>query len=106
MYDKEYALVYVDQLTSDYAKYRDSDFNVFNKIQIAKNIFKNLIKEDDEKYFVDSLSSYDWYGYEYKSVTGRNDVVRYIDLYVVYDLNTNYLYIFYDKHQYPYDDQF
>jgi hypothetical protein len=100
---QDYTLIYDEQFISDYAKYEE--FNVFDKIQLAKYYFQNLIKETDEKYFVESISSYEWYAYEYTSVTGQYNAVRYNDLYVVHDTTTNYLYIFYDQHQYPYNNQ-
>lgn len=102
--NQEYELGYNDQFKTDYSKY--NDFNVFNKIQLAKDLFKSHIKEKDEKYFPTSLTTFDWYAHEYTSVTGQYNVVRYVDLYVVYDQETNYLYLFYDQHQYPYNDQF
>lgn len=99
-----YVLSYEEQFSTDYSNYED--FNVFNKIQLAKELFKNLIKEKDEKYFITNLTTYDWCASEYTSVSGRYNVVRYVDLYVVHDQDANYLYLFYDKHQYPYNDQF
>lgn len=101
--NEDYALNYDEQFTSDYARY--DDFNVLSKIALAKNIFKNLIRAKDEKYFITTLVVFDWYAYEYTSVTGRYNVVRYVDLYVIIDQETNTLYVFYDEHQYPYNDQ-
>lgn len=101
--NQEYELAYDVQFKTDYSKYKD--FNVFNKIQLANYLFKNLIKEKDEKYFVVSLNTFDWYAHEYTSVTGRYDVVRYVDFYVIHDQEANLLYLFYDQHQYPYNDQ-
>jgi hypothetical protein len=100
---QKYSLIYDEQFMSDYAEYEG--FSVFDKIQLAKYYFQNLIKASDEKYFVESISSYEWYAYEYTSITGQNNVVRYNDLYVVLDTITNYLYLFYDQHQYPHNNQ-
>lgn len=94
--DDEYELSYDNQLTSDYATYED--FDVFDKIELASFYFTNVIKEE-KVYFIDEPTSFDWYGYEYTSTN------RYNDLYVVHDLEENQMYIFYDKHQYPYNNQ-
>lgn len=102
--DEDYKLEYDNQFFTDYAKYKTVD--VFKKIELAHFYFQNRIKEEDEKYFVSELDNYDWYAYEYKKVSeGRVTVIRYIDLYIVHDKNENIMYIFYDKHQYPYNEQ-
>lgn len=101
--NEAYTLSYDEQFTTDYADYKN--FDVFNKILLAKDHFTNLMKQNDEKYFVTSLTSYDWYASEYTRVTGQYNVVRYVDLYVIHDQAANDLYLFYDQHQYPYNDQ-
>ena len=95
---------YEQQFFTDYAKYET--VNIFEKVALAKYYFKNRINRDEEKYFVTELENYDWYGYEYKKVSEDTvRVVRYVDLYILHDKNENVLYIFYDKHQYPYNEQ-
>jgi hypothetical protein len=95
--DGDYKLEYENQLTSDYSNYEG--FDVFDKISLASYYFSNQIREDEKSYFIKELLSYDWYGYEYTSTN------RYVDLYVLHDIEEDNLYIFYDKHQYPYNNQ-
>ena len=102
--NQEYELEYEQQFFTDYAKYET--VNIFEKFALAKYYFKNRINRDEEKYFVTELENYDWYGYEYKKVSEDTvTVVRFVDLYILHDKNENVLYIFYDKHQYPYNEQ-
>ena len=109
--EEDYKLEYETQFFTDYASY--NSFDIFGKIELAKYYFKNVISEDKYEYFVTDLDYYDWYAYEYTNVheyTKKVDgsigrVVRYVDLYVIHDKNEDILYIFYDKHQYPYDSQ-
>ncbi len=101
-YEGDYKLNYENQLYTEYANY--DSFDVFKKIDLAKYYFSNIVK--DKNYFVNELDNYDWYGYEYVKISGEKvSVTRYVDLYVLQDLDNNLLYIFYDKHQYPYDEQ-
>ena len=95
--DDDYELEYENQLTSDYSNYEE--FDVFDKISLASYYFSNQIREDEKSYFIKELLSYDWYGYEYTSTN------RYVDLFVLHDIEEDNLYIFYDKHQYPYNNQ-
>ena len=102
--NQEYELEYEQQFFTDYAKYET--VNIFEKVALAKYYFENMINRNEEKYFVTELENYDWYGYEYKKVSeGTVTVVRFVDLYILHDKNENVLYIFYDKHQYPYNEQ-
>ena len=102
--DEDYKLEYENQFYTEYAKYDTVD--VFDKIQLAKKYHSNVIKEKDEKYFITDLENYDWYGYEYVRRSGNNvTVIRYVDVYIVHDTIEDILYVFYDVHQYPYNDQ-
>lgn len=99
--EEDYELEYENQFFTDYSNYET--INIFEKIQLAKYYFQNLINKDDEKFFVTELKDYDWYGYEYKHVSsGRVTSVRYCDLYILHNKSEDILYIFYDKHQYPF----
>ncbi len=103
-YEDDFKLEYKKQLYTDYANYES--FNIFEKIDLAKQYFSNVINKNKEKYFVNGLDNYDWYGYEYKDTSYETvKVTRYIDFYVLQDLDNNLLYIFYDKHQYLYNNQ-
>lgn len=101
---QEYELEYDKQFFTDYAKYET--INIFDKIELAKFYFQNLISQEEENYFVSNLENYDWFAYEYKKVTNNTvTVVRYVDLYILHDKNKNILYIFYDKHPFPHNEQ-
>ena len=105
--DKDYKLDYDKQFYTEYASYET--VNVFDKIALAKWYFKNIINEKDEQYFVSQLDNYDWYAYEYeikRTYDDKERVIRYADLYLIHDKDDNELYIFYDVHQYPYNEQY
>lgn len=102
--EEDYILDYDKQFYTEYAKY--DTVNVFDKIELAEYYFENIIKEEDKKYFVSELENYDWFGYECKRYSGTaNEVLRYVDVYIIHDINENLLYFFYDVHQYPYNEQ-